>query len=147
MDNSLPHKFGHKYPLITRGKGIYVFDEDGKRYLDGASGVGVVSIGHGVQEVVEAIKHQAEKLAFTYGGIVENRPQHDLASKVQNWAPNDMGETRTLFSSGGAEANEAALKLAYQYHCERGKDRKRKIVGRWQSYHGNTIGALSMSGT
>lgn len=146
MDYSLPHEFGHRYPLITHGKGVYVFDEDGKRYLDGASGVGVVSIGHAVQEVVEAIKEQAEKLAFTYGGIVENRPQYDLASRVQNWTPNGMGETRTLFSSGGAEANEAALKLAYQYHCERGKHGKRKIVGRWQSYHGNTIGALSMSG-
>ena len=146
MDYSLPHEFGHRYPLITHGKGVYVFDEDGKRYLDAASGVGVVSIGHAVQEVVEAIKEQAEKLAFTYGGIVENRPQYDLASRVQNWTPNGMGETRTLFSSGGAEANEAALKLAYQYHCERGKHGKRKIVGRWQSYHGNTIGALSMSG-
>lgn len=146
MDYSLPHEFGHRYPLITHGKGVYVFDEDGKRYLDGASGVGVVSIGHAVQEVVEAIKEQAEKLAFTYGGIVENRPQYDLASRVHNWTPNGMGETRTLFSSGGAEANEAALKLAYQYHCERGKHGKRKIVGRWQSYHGNTIGALSMSG-
>jgi adenosylmethionine-8-amino-7-oxononanoate aminotransferase len=125
---------------------VYVFDEDGKRYLDAIGGVGVVNIGHGVEEIVKAMSHQARTLAYCYGGEVISEPQQMLARKLDEWAPDGMGETKTLFSSGGAEANEGALKLAHQYHWERGNASKHKIIGRWQSYHGNTIGALSMSG-
>lgn len=142
----LYHEFGKTYKTVTRGEGVYVFDQDGKRYLDAIGGVGVANIGHGVKEVVEAITHQAQTLAFSYSGLVNNGPMQELASKLQGWAPAGMGETKTLFSSGGGEANEGALKLAYQYHWERGKPSKQKIIGRWQSYHGNSIGALSMSG-
>jgi len=138
--------FKKKYPTLVRGEGVYVFDETGKRYLDAVGGVGVVNIGHGVQEVVDIIAQQAQTLAFAYGGLVDNLPRRALARKLQEWAPSGMRETRSFFCSGGAEANEAALKIAYQYHWERGKASKQKIVGRWQSYHGNTVGALSMSG-
>ena len=131
---------------ITRGDGVYVFDDSGKRYLDAVGGVCVVNIGHGVQEIVDTLSKQAGTLAYTYGGMVDNGPRQQLADKLQQWAPPGMGETKTLFSSSGAEANEGALKLAYQYHWERGNPTKRKIVGRWQSYHGNTIGTISMSG-
>jgi len=144
--NVLYGHFGQTYTTLTKGDGVYVFDEAGRRYLDAIGGVGVVSIGHGVEEVIEAITKQARTLAFSYGGEVDNKPRQELAHKLQQWAPEGMGETKTLFGSGGAEANEAALKLAYQHHCERGKPSKQKIIGRWQSYHGNTIGALSMSG-
>jgi adenosylmethionine-8-amino-7-oxononanoate aminotransferase len=144
--NVLYGHFGKTYTTLTEGDGVYVFDEVGRRYLDAIGAVGVVSIGYGVEEVVEAITKQARTLAFSYGGEVDNKPRQELAYKLQQWAPEGMGETKTLFSSGGAEANEAALKLAYQYHWERGKPSKQKIVARWQSYHGNTIGALSMSG-
>ncbi len=142
----LYHELGKVYPLLTKGEGVYVFDNTGKRYLDGIGGVGVVNIGHGVEAVIEAMINQVRTLAFSYGGMVDNKPQQELARKLQLWAPAGMGETRTLFSSGGAEANEGALKLAYQYHWERGKPSKQKIIGRWQSYHGNSIGAISMSG-
>ena len=135
-----------EYATLVKGKGVHVFDENGERYLDAVGGVGVVNIGHGVDEVVDAMATQARTLAFSYGGEVDSQPRQQLADKLDEWAPEGMGETRTLFSSGGAEANEAALKLAYQYHWEQGNPTKRKIVGRWQSYHGNTIGALSMSG-
>jgi len=138
--------FGEEYVTITRGEGVYVFDESGKRYLDAVGGVCVVNVGHGVQEIVDALAKQAGVLAYSYGGLVDNKLRQELAYKLQQWAPPEMGETKTLFSSGGAEANEGALKLAYQYHWERGKPTKRKVVGRWQSYHGNTIGTLSMSG-
>lgn len=131
---------------MVRGDGVYLFDDTGNRYLDAIGGVGVVNIGHGVKQVVDAISAQARMLAFSYGTHIENLPRRELASKLNSWAPRGMGETRTLFCSGGAEANEAALKLAYQYHWERGNPTKRKVVGRWQSYHGNTLGALSMSG-
>ena len=131
---------------ITRGKGVYIFDEDGKRYLDAVGGIGVVNIGHGVEEVVKTIADQARTLAFTYGGAVDNLPRRELARKLQQWAPSGMGETRTFFCSGGAEANEAALKIAYQYHWERGNQNKQSVIGRWQSYHGNTIATLAMGG-
>ena len=131
---------------MVRGEGVYLYDDQGNRYLDAVGGVGVVNIGHGVKPVVDAVSEQVRRLAFSYGTHIDNQPRQQLASKLNSWAPGGMGETRTLFCSGGAEANEAALKLAYQYHWERGNPSKRKIVGRWQSYHGNTLGALSMSG-
>jgi len=142
----LYHDLGKTYRTMTKGKGVYVFDSDGRKYLDAIGGVGVVNIGHGVDDVITAITQQAKTLVYSYSGIVDNVPQQKLALKLQQWAPKGMGSTRTLFSSGGAEANEGALKLAYQYHWERGKPGKTKIIGRWQSYHGNSIGALSMSG-
>ena len=135
-----------RYVTMTRGDGVYVYDADGNRYLDAVGGVCVVNIGHGVQEIIDAINEQAAVLTYTYGGTVDNEPRQRLARKLQEWAPPGMGHTRTLFCSGGAEANEGALKLAYQYHRERGNPTKRKVIGRWQSYHGNTVATLSVSG-
>ena len=134
------------YPVLTRGEGVYVFDDTGKRYLDAVGGVGVVNIGHGVSEIVDEMARQARTLAFAYAGETDNRPRRELAERLQRWAPQGMGSTRVLFCSGGAEANEAALKLAYQYHWECGCGSKLQVVSRWQSYHGNTLGALSLSG-
>ncbi|MFC2177474.1 aspartate aminotransferase family protein [Actinomycetota bacterium] len=145
-DCVLQQNLGHSYRTIVRGEGSHVYDDQGKRYLDAASGVGVVNIGYGVEQVVAAIAEQARTLAFSYGGLVDNRPRQELASMLQRWVPDGMGHTRTLFCSGGGEANEAALKLAYQYHWERGRPTKRKVISRWQSYHGSTIATLSMSG-
>jgi len=123
-----------------------VYDVGGKRYLDAVGGVGVVNIGHAVGEITRVMLEQAQQLAFSYSGTADNLPRQKLAARLSIWAPKVMGDVRVFFCSGGAEANEAALKLAYQYHWERGYPSKRKIIGRWQSYHGNTIGALSMSG-
>ncbi len=131
---------------MVEGEGVYVFDDEGNRYLDAIGGVGVVNIGHGVEGPIQAMADQTRKLAFTYGGEADNQPRQRLAAKLQSWSPPGMGETRSWFASGGGEANEGALKLAYQYHWERGDRTRHKIVGRWQSYHGNSIGALSMSG-
>lgn len=131
---------------LVKGQGVYVYDDDGNQYLDAIGGVGVVNVGHAVPEIVDAIADQARRLAFCYSGNSDNKPRHDLAEILNACAPRGMRETKTFFCSGGAEANEAALKLAYQYHWERGNRSKRKIIRRWQSYHGNTLGALSMSG-
>ncbi len=144
--NVLYGHLGKEYITIVKGKGVYVFDENEKRYLDAAGGVGVVNVGHGVDEIVQAITKQAKTLAFVYGGSLDNRPRQELADKLQQWAQKGMGETKTFFCSGGAEANESALKIAHQYHRERGKPDKRLVIGRWQSYHGNTIATLSMGG-
>jgi adenosylmethionine-8-amino-7-oxononanoate aminotransferase len=142
----LYHTLGTDYATIVRADGVYVFDQNGKRYLDAIGGVGVVNIGHGVEEVIGAMTRQLRTIAFSYGGLVDNEPQRELANRLDRWAPRGMGATKTLFGSGGAEASEGALKLAYQYHWERGNPTKQKVIGRWQSFHGNSIGALSMSG-
>ena len=145
-DCVLPTNFRGDRRILARGEGVYLYDRAGNRYLDAIGGVGVVNIGHAVPEIVEAITRQAGTLAFSYGSHFENQPRQQLASLLNEWAPVGMRETKTQFYSGGAEANEAAVKLAYQYHWERGDRSKRKIIGRWQSYHGNTLGALSIGG-
>lgn len=144
--NVLYSCFSKTYKTMIRGEGIFTYDEDGKQYLDAVGGVGVVNIGYGIPEITDAVAKQIKTLAFSYGGMVDNRPRQELAIRLQRWAPEGMGETKTQFSSSGSEANEGAIKLAYQYHWERGNLNKQKIVGRWQSYHGNSIGTLSLSG-
>ena len=81
--NVLYGQLGKSYPLVTRGEGVYVFDENGKQYLDGIGGVGVVNIGYGVEEVVEAIARQARTLAYAYGGMVDHEPRRELARIVK----------------------------------------------------------------
>lgn len=149
MGNSGNHVFygnlNGEYLDIVRGDGVYIYDGDGKQYLDAASGVCVVSVGHGNQEIISAISNQIKQISFTYG-FADNVPRQKLAKKLNEWSPDGMGHTKTIFSSSGAEANESAIKLSYQYHQERGNVNKTKIVGRWQSYHGNTVSTLSIGG-
>jgi len=132
------------YPIIERGEGIYLFDRTGKRYIDASGGPLVVNIGHGVREVVDAMAKQGEKISFPYAGHFATEPQVELAREVIDFAP--QGMSRVYFVSGGSEAIEIALKLARQYHLGRGEPSRFKIVSRWQSYHGSTIGCLSMGG-
>ena len=105
-----------------------------------------MNIGHGVEEIAEVAARQARRLAFAYSGTGTSRPQIDLANKLAAMAPKGMGEVKVFFCCGGSEATETALKLARQYYLARGKGGKYKFVGRWQGYHGNTIGALSITG-
>ncbi|MQG18270.1 MAG: aminotransferase class III-fold pyridoxal phosphate-dependent enzyme [SAR202 cluster bacterium] len=137
--------FGKEYLDIVRGEGVYIYDSNGKKYLDAASGVCVVSVGHGNEEIISAISNQIKQISFTYG-VADNIPRQKLAKKLDEWAPSGMGNTKTIFSSSGAEANESAIKLSFQYHQERGNLNKTKIIGRWQSYHGNTVSTLSVGG-
>jgi adenosylmethionine-8-amino-7-oxononanoate aminotransferase len=132
------------YPTAVRGEGVYLWDADGRRYLDAAGGAAVVTVGHGVPEIVQAMADQAARIAYAYIAQFSNEPLERLAERVVALAPE--GISKVYFVSGGSEAAETALKLARQYHLLRGHPGKYRVVSRWQAYHGNTIGALSMSG-
>jgi adenosylmethionine-8-amino-7-oxononanoate aminotransferase len=136
--------FKKTYPVIVRGKGVYIYDQDGREYLDAVGGIAVVTIGHGVPEIIAAMTEQAQKVAFVHGGAFANEAAIALSEELATWAPPGLGHVMLL--AGGSEATETAMKLARQYHLERGKTGKYRIISRWTSYHGNTIGALSMSG-
>lgn len=143
MDHIFHRTFKENWRKISRGEGVYLIDTEGRRYLDACAGVHVVSIGHGVKEIADVMRDQASKVSFTYTRFL-NQPQIDLAEKVSDLAPD--GLTRAFFVSGGSEATEAAMKIARKYHLETGNPGKYRVISRWQSWHGNTIGALSMSG-
>lgn len=129
---------------IVEAKGCYLTDEGGKKYLDAAGGVAVVNIGHGVEEVAEAMYQQALKVDFVYGGSVVADSRTELGDRLARFAPEGMGHV--FFCSGGSEATESAVKAARQFHIETGRPSKHKVIARWLSYHGNTIGGLSLSG-
>ena len=129
-------------PVIARGKGIFLFDSSGKRYLDGSGGAAVSCLGHGHPKVIRAIKHQLDKIAFAHTGFFTSEPAEELAAYLCRRAPGDFG--RVVFSSGGSEAIEAALKVARQVHVERGQEKRCHFIARKQSYHGATLGAMSV---
>ena len=133
------------YPKISHGKGVYLYGDDGKIYMDGCSGSAVANIGHGSEEVAEATAEQIKKIAFTHLSRFTADPIEKCAEKIAEWAPGDLNYV--YFVSGGSEATETALKMARQYFIERdGKSCKWKVISRWTSYHGNTLGSLSMTG-
>jgi adenosylmethionine-8-amino-7-oxononanoate aminotransferase len=132
------------YPTADRGEGIYIYDTEGKQYIDGSGGAAVIGIGHGVGEITEAMIRQAEKISFSHGSQFTSQSAIDLASKLVQLSP--KGFTRVYFLSGGSEAVETAVKMTRQYQVERGKPEKYKVISRWTSYHGNTLGALALSG-
>ena len=130
-----------RLPVIAKGEGVFVYDTEGKRYLDGSSGALVVNIGHGNSRVIDAMMQQAGKITFAHTSQFTSAPAESLALKLAQYAP--PGLNRVFFTSGGSEAVESAFKAAFQYHYERGKNKKRKIVSVCPSYHGATLGALS----
>jgi len=130
--------------ICDHGEGIYLFDQDGKRYIDFSGGPHVVSIGHGDKRVREAMMAQMEKVSFFFRGFWLNEPLLALAERVIKVSPPNFKLCQ--FCNSGSEANETAIKIAHQYHVERGKPEKYMVIGRWQSYHGMTLGALSVSG-
>jgi len=131
-------------PMAERGEGIYLYDTDGKRYIDGYGGFAVCTIGHGVPEIAEAMASQARRLSFVNYVQFVNEPQERLAHHIIQMAP--LGMDRVFFVPSGSTANEIALQLAREYHVERGKPRKYKVIGQWHNYFGMSVGALSMSG-
>ena len=134
------------YPKIDRGEGIYLFDTNGKRYIDACSGSAVANIGHGNQEIVEYTAAQMKNLAFTHLSRWTVETIETCAAKVADWTPGDLNHV--YFVSGGSEATETAIKMARQYYIERdGKEAKKwKAISKWHAFHGNTMGALSMTG-
>jgi adenosylmethionine-8-amino-7-oxononanoate aminotransferase len=136
----------HAYPMIVRGKGVYLYDADGNRWLDGSGGsAAVTAIGHGVPEVADAIAEQARTLAYAPTHVFSTEPAEACARLIiEEFAP--AGMDRVWFVSGGSEATENAVKMALQYQRDRGLPSKHIVISRWQSYHGATLGALSWSG-
>ena len=132
------------YPKADRAEGVYIYDTEGKKYIDGSGGAAVVGIGHGIKEITEAMFQQAERISFAHSSHFTSQSAIDLASKLVGLSP--KGLNRVYFLSGCSEAVETSIKLARQYQVERGKPHKYKVISRWTSYHGNTLGALALSG-
>ncbi|OEH93611.1 aspartate aminotransferase family protein [Bacillus solimangrovi] len=133
------------YPVASYGKGIYLYDKDGKAYIDGSSGAVTASIGHAVPELINAITEQAKLVSFVYRSQFTTDAAEKLAERLSDLAPGNE-KYWSFFVNSGSEATETALKIALQHWQEKGLHRKQKILSRWVSYHGITIGALSMSG-
>jgi adenosylmethionine-8-amino-7-oxononanoate aminotransferase len=137
-------RLAHDYPSVDRGEGAYLYDTAGRRYLDAAAGALVANIGHGVAEVVQALAAQAQRVAYVNGTQFVSASLEAYASALGEVAP--MPEPRVYLVSGGSEAVETALKLARQVCVARGEPGRYKFISRWGSYHGATLGALSVSG-
>ncbi|MBB5116683.1 hypothetical protein AF335_29525 [Streptomyces eurocidicus] len=131
-------------PTIVRGEGTYIYDDKGKRYLDGLAGLFVVQAGHGRAELAEAANKQAQELAFFPVWSYAHPRAVELAERLAHYAPGDLN--KVFFTTGGAEAVETAWKLAKQYHQLTGNHRKYKVISRSVAYHGTTQGALSITG-
>ena len=134
----------YPYPTLERGQGIYLWDDTGKRYIDGGAGATNVTLGHGRRRIVDAMADQGAKLAFCFSAHFTHQPALDLASRVAALAPGDLNHV--YFVSGGSEGIEVAFKIARQFHLQRGNQSKHLVIGRWGSYHGATLGALSATG-
>jgi adenosylmethionine-8-amino-7-oxononanoate aminotransferase len=131
-------------PIIVRGEGAYIYDAQGKRYLDGLAGLFVSQLGHGRTELAEAAAKQAKELAFMPLWSYAHPSAIELAARVASHAPGDLN--RVFFTSGGGEAVETAWKLAKNYYKLVGKPMKHKVISRAIAYHGTTHGALSITG-
>jgi adenosylmethionine-8-amino-7-oxononanoate aminotransferase len=132
-------------PVAVRGEGIFLFDSDGRRYVDACGGAAVSCLGHGHPAVIEAIAEQARRLEYAHTGFFTTDASEELAAMVAAECPGDLD--RVWFTNSGSEANEAALKLARQYHLERGHPERSRVIARRLSYHGNTLGALAAGGS
>ena len=132
------------YPLAVRASGVHIEDAKGRKYLDMSGGAAVSCVGHAHPEVIAAIKRQVETLPFAHTTFFTNQAQEELAEIIVSRF-RDPG-ARAYFVAGGSEANETAMKLAWQYWAARGEETKKIIISREHSYHGNTFGALSVSG-
>lgn len=131
-------------PVAVAGEGPYLIDRAGRRYLDASGGAAVSCLGHGHRAVIDAMKLQADKLAYAHTAFFSSEPAEALADFLIN--ASEGAFERVYFVSGGSEGIEAALKLARQYFLEKGEFGRELFIGRRQSYHGNTLGALAVGG-
>lgn len=142
----LRRSFRKAFPPAVRGEGVYIWDARGKQYLDFSGSAAVNFIGHGVREVVDAMAAQARKIPFVHSSQFTTPVGEEYAQELLKFAGPDFEGGAVYFTSGGSEAVETALKLARQYQVEIGQPRRHQILSRTQSYHGSTLGALSVSG-
>src|SRR3989442_7789644 len=136
-------KLGRDFPRIVRGDGCYLYDENGKRYLDAVGGAYVANLGHSNPEIADALARQARSFGYLSGTAFTHGPVEELAAELAATLPGDLD--KLYFLSSGSEAVEAALKLARQYWVESGKPGKHQIIALAPAYHGNTLLALSAS--
>ncbi len=129
-------------PVVASGEGVYLTDTEGKRYLEGSGGAAVSCLGYGNKRVINAIKEQVDKIAYAHTGFFTSEPAETLADWLCERAPGDIGQV--AFVSGGSEAIEAALKISRQALIERGEEQRTHIIARRQSFHGATLGAMSV---
>jgi adenosylmethionine-8-amino-7-oxononanoate aminotransferase len=144
MSHVLYRRFDHDYPVAVRGEGIEIIDRDGKHYIDASGGAAVSCLGHSHPRVIDAVRRQVQHLAFAHTSFFTTEPAEALADHLIAAAP--AGLDKVFYVSGGSEAVEAALKMARQYFVEIGQPERRRFIARRQSYHGNTLGALSVGG-
>ena len=150
MDEKVPdsHIFyrraAHPHPLAERGKGVYLWDSDGKRYIDGAGGAAVVNIGHGVAEIARAMAEQAADVAYVHGTVFTTSALEAYSERLAELVP--IPNPRFYYLSSGSEAVETALKFTRQVHLARGEATRDSFIARWGSYHGATLGALGVTG-
>jgi adenosylmethionine-8-amino-7-oxononanoate aminotransferase len=142
-----PRNFRNEFPVAVRGEGCWIFSADGRKFLDAAGSAAVVNIGHGVPEIGRAMAEQSSQIAFAHTSQFHSAPAEKLAARLLALAPSNFQEGgRVYFTSGGSEATEAAIKLVRQYHLEKGQPDRYRILSRRQSYHGSTLGAMTVSG-
>ena len=134
----------HDVPIISRGEGCYVYDSNGKRYLDGLSGLFTVQVGHGRKELADAAQRQAEQLAYFPVWSFAHEPAITLATRLAEMSPGDLN--RVFLTPTGGDAVETAIKLARQYWKLQGRPTKTKVISRFLAYHGTSLGALSLTG-
>ena len=142
--NVFYRKMAHGRPMIAYGEGVYLYDRQGRRYLDGSGGPFVVNIGHGRTEIVEAMGRQLAKAAYIHAIMFTSESLEEYAAQLAEVV--NLPDPRFFFLSSGSEVVETAIKLARQIQIARGEDGRHLIIGRHQSYHGMTLGALSVSG-
>lgn len=143
-ESCLFYQTRQRRPVLDRGRGVYLWDTDGKRYLDGSSGAMVSNIGHSNSYVLTAMKEQMDKATFGYRLHFETESSEELAKKTASLMPE--GLDRVFFVSGGSEAVESCLKFARQWALATNRADKWKIISRFPSYHGSTLGALAITG-
>jgi adenosylmethionine-8-amino-7-oxononanoate aminotransferase len=142
----LRRSFRKDFPVAVRGEGVYVWDSEGRKYLDLSGSAAVNFIGHGVPEIATAMAEQAAKLEFVHTSQFTTQVAEEYAEELLAFAGPNFRDGAVYFTSGGSESIETALKLARQYQVEIGQPRRHQIISRQQSYHGSTLGALSVSG-
>jgi len=144
MTHVLHRAISHRYPTAVSGSGLFIHDDSGKAYLDASGGAAVSCLGHGHPDIIKAMRAQLDTLEYAHTSFFTTQAAEELADDLAAHAPKGLGYV--FYVSGGSEAVEASLKLARQYFVERGEPNRRHLISRRQSYHGITIGALSVGG-
>jgi adenosylmethionine-8-amino-7-oxononanoate aminotransferase len=139
-----PRRLDRALPKAVKAEGVWLEDETGRRILDACGGAIVVSVGHGRSEITEAVYEQMKRFSYIHGTVLTSQPVEELAEKLAQHSPNELN--RFYFMCSGSEAVETAIKMARQIHIERGNAGRMRLISRWKSYHGLTLGALAASG-